>query len=423
MHTLYNILLVPVRWLASLASIRFRRDPVRSAEWAERRVRTVPRIRPGGLWIHGASVGEARIVTSLAGAVRQSQPDRALAASSYTRTGRASLPGPPALDAAFFMPLDLPGYPSRVLNAVQPKGLVLVETELWPNLIRETTERRIPIIMVNGRLSPKRMRQYRRYRSLYRPLLESLTAVGVQSEEEAGRFTELGVRQDRIAVTGNIKYDLPRPATDRTALAARVGISGDRQVLVAGSTGPGEEAIVIKAFLELRRHMPETYLVLAPRHPERCDAVFRESATAGLNLRRLSRAETGDGGCADGLLVDTLGELTALYTLADVAFVGGSLIPVGGHNVLEPAAAGIPVLFGPHIEHFREPAQALLDAGGGSVVADAAELAQAFRTYLADPDRASAAGAAAGQVVESNRGALALSVALVLKALTQDSAS
>ncbi|MBD3867732.1 MAG: 3-deoxy-D-manno-octulosonic acid transferase [Acidobacteria bacterium] len=423
MHTLYNILLVPVRWLTSLASFRFRRDRDRSAEWSERRVRTVPDIRPGGLWIHGASVGEVRIVASLAAAVRQIQPNRPLAASAYTRTGRASLPGPPALDATFFMPLDLPGYPSRLLDGLQPAALVLVETELWPNLIRETTSRRIPVVMVNGRLSPKRMRQYRRYGALYRPLLQSLTAVGVQSEEDAGRFMELGVHHDQIVVTGNIKYDLPRPATDPSALAARIGLSRDRPVLVAGSTGPGEEPIVTEAFLELRRHHPNAFLILAPRHPERSEGVYREAATAGLKLRRLSQAAAENNEDIDGLLVDTLGELTTLYTLADAAFVGGSLIPVGGHNVLEPAAAGVPVLFGPHTEHFREPAQALVDAGGGSVVTDAAELARAFRNYLEQPDRARAAGAAAGRVVAANRGALARSVELVLKAAPPGSAS
>ena len=375
MHTLYNILLVPVRWLASLASLWFRRNRDRSLEWSERRVQTVPGIRPHGLWIHGASVGEARIVASLAAALQRSRPDTPLAASSYTRTGRAALPGPPTLDATFYMPLDLPGYPSRLLAALQPAGLILVETELWPNLIRETAACRIPVVLVNGRLSPSRMKRYRRLGSLYRPLLQSLAAVGIQSEEDAGRFAELGVPQDRIVVTGNIKYDLPGPATEPAALAARFGLSPDRPVLVAGSTGPGEEAIVLEAFRNVRRRHPDAYLVLAPRHPERAGAVHREAAAGGLDLHRISTGKTTSAGAADGLLVDTLGELSALYTLAAVAFVGGSLIPTGGHNVLEPAAAGVPVLFGPHTEHFREPAQALVAAGGGSVVTDAAGLA------------------------------------------------
>jgi 3-deoxy-D-manno-octulosonic-acid transferase len=195
MHSLYNILLVPVRWLASLAPLRFLRHQDRRAEWSERRARKLPSIRRGGLWLHGSSVGEAGIVTSLAVALRRSRPQQSLAASAVTRAGRACLPGPPVVDAAFFMPLDISGYPSRLLDALHAAGLVLVETELWPNLIRETGARQIPIIMVNGRLSPSRMRRYLRFGSLYRPLLQSFAALGIQSEDDAGRFMELRSRR------------------------------------------------------------------------------------------------------------------------------------------------------------------------------------------------------------------------------------
>ena len=420
MHTLYNILLVPARWLALLASFGFRRDGRRREEWAERRVRSVPGIRAGGLWIHGASVGETRIVNSLASALRESRPELPLAASAYTRTGRDALPGPPLVDAAFFMPFDFPGYPARLMEALKPSGLVLVETELWPNLIREAEIRRIPVIVVNGRLSPTRMKRYRRLGSLYRPLLQSLAAVGIQSGDDADRFLELGVDLERIEVTGNVKYDLPCPEIEPAQLAARFGLSPERPVLVAGSTGPGEEEKVVTAFLEIRRDRPDAFLILAPRHPERSDGVHQVATAAGLDLARLSGDDIGGAGAGDGLLVDTLGELTALYGLATAAFVGGSLVPVGGHNVLEPAAAGVPVLFGPYTEHFQEPAQALLRAGGGTMVADAGALAGTFRSYLKDPERAREAGIAAGQVVQANRGALDRSVELILKSVAME---
>jgi 3-deoxy-D-manno-octulosonic-acid transferase len=417
MHTLYNILLLPLRWLASLAKFRFRRDGDRSEEWDERRARSLPAVRPGALWIHGSSVGEARIVGAIASGIRAERPELPLAASAYTRTGRNALPDRPDVDAAFFMPLDFPGYPARLLEAIHPSALVLVETELWPNLIREAEMRAVPAVVVNGRLSPSRMKRYRRFESLYGPLIRSLAAIGAQSGDDAERFLEFGVDRERIQVTGNMKYDLPAPSIDRKRLAARFGLSHERPVLVAGSTGHGEEQEVLKAFREIRKDRKDAFLVLAPRHVDRSETVHRLASAAGLDLRRISGADNDLAGRADGILVDTLGELVSLYGLATAAFVGGSLVPVGGHNVLEPAAAGVPVLYGPHTDHFREPVQALQEAGGGTMVENAEALARVFLSYLEHPASGLSAGNAAGQVVKANRGALARSIDLVLEAV------
>lgn len=413
MLRLYNIVLLPLRAVSALCAWSVR-DPRRASEWAERRARSLPAVSAGGLWIHGASVGEVRIVRELARSIREQRPVLPLVISSTTRAGRALLPGPPLVDAAFFMPLDFPGTPARVLDAVRPAALVLVETELWPNLLHEASERRVPVVVVNGRLSPRRMSRYRRLLGLYRPLLEGLAKIGVQTEQEAQRFVELGARPQAITVTGNVKYDLPHPVSDASSLRLRFGLTRERPVLVAGSTGPGEEALVIDAFVAARREHPDLFLILAPRHPERGDEVEREAGSRGVRLHRLSSVDPGSAGGGDGLLVDTLGELASLYGVGSVAFVGGSLVPVGGHNVLEPAAAAVPVVFGPHTDHVAGPAETLLRAGGGYRVRDAADLTRVVRELLADPSRRRRMTEAAAGVVRANAGALERSVDLVL---------
>ncbi len=414
MLQLYNTLLLPLRVVVAPWAAWRRRDPSRAREWSERRARVLPRVPPGGLWLHGASVGEARILGSVARVLGDRRPRPPLSVSAYTRTGRRQLPGPPLVDAAFFLPLDFPGLPGRLLDAVRPRALVLVETELWPNLLWESSLRGVPVAVINARLSPRRMGRYRRLGRLYRPLLSGLAAVGAQSAEDGERFRELGVPAGRVTVTGNVKYDLAPPTVDREALRRRFALADDRPVLVAGSTAAGEDGPVLDAYAEARRVVPRAFLVLAPRHPERAPEVERLARERGLRLARLSSAAAGRAGEShDGLLVDTIGELAALYALGRVAFVGGSLVPVGGHNVLEPAALGVPVLFGPHTEHVREPAAALLDAGGALRVEDGSALARRFRELLEDGGARARIAAAAAAVLESNRGALARTVALI----------
>ena len=405
---LYNIALFPLRASAALWAAWSARDPVRRVEWGERLGRRLPAAPPGGLWLHGASVGEARLVARLASAVRSRRPGLPMYASATTVAGRAGLPAPPAVDAAFFVPLDFRGLGSRVLGALRPAALVLVETELWPNLLHETLSAGVPIVVLNGRLSARRMRRYRRLGGLYRPLLARVAAVGAQSEADAQRFVELGAPHPRVRVTGNLKYDLVPPPGGRGVAA--------RPTFVAGSTAPGEEAAVIEAFRRARATTTDLLLVLAPRHLNRVAEVDALVRSSGLTLVRLGAGAPIEG-LTDVLLVDTLGDLPALYRDARVAFVGGSLVPVGGHNLLEPAAAGVPVLFGPHVDHVAEPAAALERAGGGRRVRDAAELAAALGTWLADDRLRVEAGEAARQVVESNRGAVERSVGLLLETL------
>ncbi len=407
MLQLYNTALLPLRallrpWAAWDAS----RGGGSDREWAERRAEVVPDVDPGGIWLHGSSVGEARIVTSLSRAWRQRHPPLPLSVSAFTRTGRAQLPTPPDVDAAFFLPLDFRGLPGRLLDAVRPRVLVLVETEIWPNLLHEAFEKGVAVAVVNGRLSQRRMSRYRRLNRLYGPLLSRLACVGAQSGHDAERFAELGVRRDVLAVTGNIKYDIPAPAIDPAQLRRKLGLDPDRPVVVAGSTAPGEDEQVLEAALRVRERYPGLFLVLAPRHVERSDDVERLAERTGIRLWRLSRGVGNDAGTHDGLLVDSIGQLAALYGIGAAAFVGGSLVPVGGHNVLEPPAAGSPALFGPYTENFADPAAALLQAEGALRVRDSGELADRWTELIADPARRRRLLEGARAVLETNRGAM-----------------
>jgi len=237
MLSLYNTALLPLRLgLAVWAAMR-PHDPAKRLEWSERRALRLPVLASGGVWVHGASMGEALIARGVAKELRARRPGLPLAVSAYTTTGRAQLPAPPAVDAAFFMPLDFPGLPSRLLEAVKPAALVLVETELWPNLLHEAYTANVPVVVINGRISPRRMNRYRRFGRLYRPLLERVTALGAQSRADAERLRELGARDEALQITGNLKYDLPLPDSDPETLRRRLQLPAERPVFVASTPG------------------------------------------------------------------------------------------------------------------------------------------------------------------------------------------
>jgi len=410
---LYNAALLPLRPLAELWALWCGRDPARRTECAERMARRLPPPAPGGVWLHGASLGETRLVASLAQALRAAEPERPLALSAVTATGRAQLPAPPAVQAAFFAPLDFRGFHARLLRALQPAALALLETELWPNLLTEAAACGVPVVLLNARLAPERMGRYRRWARLYRPLIGGLARIGAQSEEDATRFRELGAAPTRIDVTGNIKYDLSPPAVDRETLRARFGLSPERPVVVAGSTAAGEEPAVLEAFAAMRGAHGDPLLILAPRHTSRVGEVEQLLRERGLRACRLSQASAAAVAGVDVLLVDTVGELAGLYALAWVAFVGGSLVPIGGHNLLEPAAFAVPVLFGPHTHHVVDAARELERCGGGRRVADAKELADETLRLIGEPDARRRTGEEARGVLARNRGALGRSVALL----------
>lgn len=417
MKLLYDAALVPLRGASYLYGLWPRRTPEATLERDQRMGRRLPTPSPGGLWIHGASVGEARIVGALAREVRRRRPALPLAASSVTRTGRGMIPQPPEIDAAFFLPLDFRSVQHRAFDALRPGGVVLVETEIWPNLLAEAAARSIPSCLVNARLAPERLSRYRLLASLYGPALSHVAAVGAASDAEAARFAALGVQENALVVTGNVKFDLPAPAVDAAPLRARFGLDAERLVVVAGSTAAGEDPLVLRAFVEVRRSHPGLFLVLAPRHPERVPGAMERIAALGLSAHLLSTRDDRRAGLADVLLVDTLGELASLYALGAASFVGGSLVPVGGHNLLEPVAAGSPVVYGPHVGHVAEVAAALAACGAGERVADAEALARAIAGMIADPEERARRVRAGREWLALHRGALGRSVDLVLATL------
>jgi 3-deoxy-D-manno-octulosonic-acid transferase len=415
MRMLYNAALLPVRAASVVFSIWPRHTPEATLERDQRLARRLPSVPPGAIWIHGASVGEARLVGALARELRRRRPGQPLAASTVTATGRAQLPAPPVLDAAFFLPLDFPALQRRVFDVIAPSMIVLVETELWPNLLAEAERRRVPVVVVNGRLAPERLGRYRRLSALYRPLLRGLHTIGAAGSDEAGRFAALGVSDGAIRVIGNLKFDLPAPGEKPADLRARFGVSANRPVVAAGSTASGEDEFVFDAFAAARREVPDLLLLLAPRHPERFASVAEDAERRGFVVSRVSRGAAAPH--TDVLLVDTIGELASLYALAGSAFVGGSLVPVGGHNLLEPIAAGVPVLYGPHTEHVADIAAALDQSGAGLRIQDAGALGRSFADLALHPDERARRVALGRRFVDANRGALHRAADLVLDVL------
>ena len=382
-------------------------------------------VDPGGrpsIWIHAVSVGEVQAARTLIPGLRDRYPGHRLWLSTTTRTGRAVAAGIEAVDGLFYFPLDLPPAVDRVLDRVRPALFVAVDTELWPNLLRRCARRGVRTMLVNGRISDRSYPRYRLVRRWFRRVLADVDRCCAQSGESARRLVDLGAPADRVVTTGNLKFDalpapLPAAAARDDDLARSLGLVPDRPVLMAASTHPGEEEPVLDAFRRLRAGEPGLALVIAPRHPERGDEVAALATARGLTAVCRSRLPADGAGRADVVVLDTVGELAALFPAATVVFVGGSLVPVGGHNVIEPAAWGRPVVFGPHMENFAEVAELFIAHRAARRVSRAEELEPSVAELLADPRKRAELGAAARSLVEANRGAAARSLAEIAAVL------
>ena len=365
------------------------------------------------LWLHAVSVGEVNAAAPLLAALRQRHPASVFLVTTTTPTGSArvrALWGDTVRHA--YLPYDLPGAVRHFLDHYRPLLAVVLETEIWPNLYAELGRRGIPLAIVNARLSEKSLRGYRPFRPLLSAALADVDCVAAQTQDDAERYRKIGADPKSLTVTGNLKYDFEPPAGLEQQGALWRRSWGPRPVWIAASTHPEEEAVVLTAHRDLRRRFPEALLLWAPRHPERFDAVANESERAGFRTARRSREglPTTD---AAVFVIDTLGELQAFYAAADVAFVGGSLQPIGGHNLLEPAALGVPALVGPHTGNFGEITELLLQAGAVRRIQDAASLSAAISAWWLDSSEAVRCGAAGRTRIASERGALARTLALL----------
>lgn len=363
----------------------------------------VPRLSGRPLWIHAASMGEAALIPPLAQTLGKSLPSVPLAVSTMTQTGRQRAAKVRPGDS-FFLPLDFPISVMLALSRVRPSALVLMETELWPNLIWLAAARGIPVVIANARLSEKSLPWYRAFSFLFRPLLNRTAAIACQSDDDCRRYQSLGIVPGKAFKAGNIKFDSirgPAGPEERQARRQKFGIEPDDLVLVAGSTRPGEEEVVLEAWRMLSSRVR---LIIAPRHPDRFDQVERLLSQRGLAYARRSRLPESPSGWSV-LLLDSMGELVEAYAAGDIALVGGSFAPVGGHNPLEPAALGLPVAFGPHMFNARDSARSLVEAGGAAQADGPERLAEILMRWINDPAERRACGEKARQAVERQQGA------------------
>jgi 3-deoxy-D-manno-octulosonic-acid transferase len=368
------------------------------------------------IWVHAVSLGEVIAVTPLVKALHDRHPEFHYIVTTVTETGReAVVQRLGGIAEHRYAPLDFSWSVGGMVRRLRPMLYLFVETELWPNLLWTLREQHVPAVLVNGRLSSRSFRRQDlpMIRSFYRSVLQTLTLCLMQSTRDRDRIIALGAEPIRVQVTGNIKFDQPLPGIcSDESLRRNLGIGPHEQLILAGSTHPGEEELLISAYREIVKAYPSTVLMLAPRHIERAERIETALREAGFVVQRRSRLRDEQSG-PRVVILDTRGELACAYREAVVGFVGGTLVPVGGHNLLEPAVWGTPVLFGPHTDHCAEVATLLSEAGGGRRVRGVEDLVAALEEWLSRPEARYRVGQAAKQAVLDNQGALTRSLDLI----------
>ncbi len=375
------------------------------------------------IWIHAVSVGEVLAAVPLIKALARQYPDRPLLVTTVTATGAARVRAVFGTSVFHsYTPFETPTAVNRFFASVNPKLALIVETEIWPNLYRGCGLRRIPLVLVSARISPKSVISYRRLLPLFRETLSHGIIIAAQSDADAERFLLLGASPDRTRITGNIKFDIEvPPELAERGRELRTELFDDRPVWIAASTHEGEEQQVLAAQRQLAQRHPDLLLILVPRHPQRFAAVRELIQNEHFNLVSRTDGRACDA-ATDVFLVDTMGEVPLFYAASDIAFVGGSLVPVGGHNLLEPAAVSLPIIIGPHVFNAQEIADLFLRLGACRMVADAGELVAVIHELLTNPERAHQLGRNGLEVLRSNRGALQRLLELLKPLLAQPGA-
>jgi 3-deoxy-D-manno-octulosonic-acid transferase len=421
MYLIYSLLVtLGVILTAPYYLWRRRSDPTSAGSWRERfgfLPESFQQQEQRAVWVHAVSVGETLAVAGLVREIQQAFPERKVFLSHVTPAGRAAGESRlPALTGRFYLPLDWRWAVKAALNRIRPALLIIVETELWPNLLRAAHDSGARVILVNARLSTRSFRRYRLARPFMRRVLRLVDCICAQTTAHAERFRALGARPDTVVMTGNLKFDFQPPARGGVGELARLiarALTRARRgpVWVAASTMAGEEPAILQAWAQIKARHPAALLILAPRHPGRFDEVTRILTAAQVSFLRRTSLETREEALAsqfsapEVLLLDTIGELGGIFELADTVFMGGSLVPTGGHNLLEPAFWSKSIVFGPHMENFRDIAQLFLDARAALQVRDADELARAALGLLDDEAARRQMGERARQVLEREAGA------------------
>jgi len=364
------------------------------------------------VWVHAVSFGEMLAARPIVNKLSQLREEARLCLSTVTDTGyeaaRKNFPG----RQLFYLPVDLPFIVRKFFRAIEPKILVIMETEIWPNLVWEAKRAGVGVILANGRLTERSFRRFSRFGWVFRDVFSKIDYVACQTEVDAERFKKLGVSEEKVQVVGNVKYDYPEPDRDKArGLRAELGLE-EHFTIVAGSTHEGEEEAVLEAFLALKKIVPDAHLIVAPRHVDRAGEVVSLIKSKGMRGKRRSEHK---GEEFDVLVLDTMGELFTFYGVGDVAFVGGSLVPIGGHNLGEPALWGVPVLFGSHTFKCRDMAQGLITCGGGMEVEDTNSFREALLSLARDEKLRENMGERAREFMLANRGATEKTVEIILE--------
>ncbi len=368
------------------------------------------------IWIHALSVGEVTSALPLISGLRKEMPEVELVFSAATRSGsgvaRKLLQG--KVDHIIPFPFDFLPVVKRFLQMVKPDLFILIETDFWPSMLSTLKKKNIPSLLVNGRISEKSMTSYKRFSFFFLPLFSSFRTLSMQTEKDRGNLIALGIDHNQVKTLGNLKYDTALYSSAKRKQSLSFTLPPYNYLLVAGSTHDGEEEILLQSFKELKEKHPQSYMVIAPRQVARGKEI--QGIAASLDLQANCRSQINAGG-KDILILDTIGELNTIYSHADIAFVGGSLVAKGGHNPIEPSIFAVPVLFGPHMEDFSEISKQLLLAGGAFTVADGNELSATFIQILNEKELRLEAGKAAQECIKSQQGVIKRHINLIKEML------